>query len=72
MIYMISILGGTGLRATGSFLQARVPDRIAFPCDVKHQRSRTVPTNVHQLRPGRSLKSMTLFEYTLIYGHLSV
>lgn len=51
--YKYSILGGTGLRATGSFLQTKVPDHVSFPCDVKHQRSRSVPTSVHQLRPGK-------------------
>lgn len=46
------ILGGTGQRQNGDFLQKRVPDNVPFPCRTKGQRSKTIPTSVHQLRPG--------------------
>lgn len=67
----ISLLGGTGLREQGAFLQQRVPDHMAFPCDVKHQRSRTVPVSVHQLRPGlthiytRQLYNANIVQYII-------
>lgn len=50
--YGCSLLGGTGQRVNGSFLQTRVPDNIPFPCNVKGHRSKRIPSSVHQLRPG--------------------
>lgn len=47
------LLGGTGNRQSGNFLQPRIPDKQPFPCRTAGHRSRTVPTSVHQLRPGK-------------------
>lgn len=47
------LLGGTGNRQNGIFLQKRVPDNQPFPCRTAGHRSRIVPTSVHQLRPGK-------------------
>lgn len=47
-----SVIGTTGARQSGDFLQKRVSDKTPFPCRTKGYRSRTVPTSVHQLRPG--------------------
>ncbi|XP_037917626.1 phospholipase B1, membrane-associated-like [Hermetia illucens] len=46
------LLGGTGQRTSGDFLQKRIPNNIPFPCRGEGYRSRTIPTSVHQLRPG--------------------
>lgn len=48
-----SVIGTTGARQKGDFLQKRVPNKIPFPCTTKGYRSETIPTNVHQLRPGK-------------------
>lgn len=47
-----SLLGGTGQRQSGKFLQKRLPNSVPFPCKTRGFRSRTVPDSVHQLRPG--------------------
>lgn len=47
------LLGGTGNRQSGNFLQPRIPDKQPFPCRTAGHRSLTVPTSVHQLRPGK-------------------
>lgn len=47
-----SLLGGTGQRQTGNFLQKRLPNSTPFPCKTRGYRSRVVPDSVHQLRPG--------------------
>lgn len=47
-----SLLGGTGQRQTGNFLQKRVPNHFPFPCKTRGFRSKVVPESVHQLRPG--------------------
>lgn len=50
--FFCSILGGTGERRDGKFLQKRVPNHLPFPCPKYGHRSITVPQSVHQLRPG--------------------
>lgn len=52
---MKSLLGGTGQRQTGKFLQKRVPKNAPFPCKTRGFRSPTVPESVHELRPGYEL-----------------
>ncbi|KAJ6646581.1 Phospholipase B1, membrane-associated [Pseudolycoriella hygida] len=47
-----SFFGGTGNRDSGKFLQKRVPNTVAFPCSTLGYRSKTIPKNVHRLRPG--------------------
>lgn len=47
-----SLLGGTGQRQSGKFLQKRVPNHLPFPCKTRGFRSKTVPNSVHRLRPG--------------------
>lgn len=47
-----SLLGGTGQRQSGKFLQQRVPNHLPFPCKTRGFRSKIVPESVHQLRPG--------------------
>ncbi|XP_055535523.1 phospholipase B1, membrane-associated-like isoform X1 [Wyeomyia smithii] len=46
------LLGPTGGRMQGAFLQSHVMPNVPFPCDTKGYRSRQVPTSVHKLRPG--------------------
>ncbi|XP_055628355.1 phospholipase B1, membrane-associated-like isoform X1 [Toxorhynchites rutilus septentrionalis] len=46
------LLGPTGGRVEGSFLQPHVMPNVPFPCDTRGYRSDKVPTSVHQLRPG--------------------
>lgn len=46
------MLGGTGQRQSGKFLQQRVPNNLPFPCKKRGSRSKIVPQSVHQLRPG--------------------
>lgn len=46
------LLGPTGDRVKGAFLQAHVMPNVPFPCDTRGYRSDKVPTSVHQLRPG--------------------
>lgn len=56
-----SVIGATGARQSGGFLQKRVSDKTPFPCQTKGYRSKTVPTSVHQLRPGIFLVSFMMF-----------
>lgn len=49
-----SLLGGTGQRKSGKFLQKQVPNYLPFPCQTQGYRSTSVPESVHQLRPGIS------------------
>ncbi|XP_055692992.1 phospholipase B1, membrane-associated-like [Lutzomyia longipalpis] len=46
------LLGETGQRNSGNFLQAHVPPTRAFPCQTEGFRSATPPVSVHQVRPG--------------------
>ncbi|XP_055596724.1 phospholipase B1, membrane-associated-like [Uranotaenia lowii] len=46
------LLGPTGDRIRGAFLQPHIMPNVPFPCDVRGYRSAEVPTSVHQLRPG--------------------
>ncbi|GAB0098009.1 Phospholipase B [Sergentomyia squamirostris] len=46
------LLGETGQRSSGNFLQSYVSPSKAFPCQVDGFRSSTPPESVHQLRPG--------------------
>lgn len=46
-------LGGTGQRDNGNFLQQKVGDKRPFPCNTKGFSSKSTPTSVHQLRPGK-------------------
>lgn len=57
----ISVIGATGSRQSGDFLQKRVSDKTPFPCRTKGYRSKTVPTSVHQLRPGIFLVLFLMF-----------
>lgn len=50
-----SLLGGTGERSNGNFLQKRIPNNLPFPCKKHGERSPNVPESVHQLRPGSVL-----------------
>uniref|UniRef100_A0A182TIB6 Lipase domain-containing protein n=1 Tax=Anopheles melas TaxID=34690 RepID=A0A182TIB6_9DIPT len=50
--WMFNIVGRTGQRTSGSFLQQRIPPEVPFPCNVTLGRSAKVPTSVHKLRPG--------------------
>uniref|UniRef100_A0A182MY44 Phospholipase B1, membrane-associated n=1 Tax=Anopheles dirus TaxID=7168 RepID=A0A182MY44_9DIPT len=50
--WMFNIVGRTGQRTSGSFLQDRVPAEVPFPCNITLGRSPKVPTSVHKLRPG--------------------
>ncbi|KFB42605.1 phospholipase b, plb1 [Anopheles sinensis] len=50
--WMFNVVGRTGERTSGSFLQDRVPPEVPFPCNVSLGRSPRVPTSVHKLRPG--------------------
>lgn len=45
------LIGQTGWRTKGSFLQGESKDD--FPCNVTGMRSETVPNSVHKLRPGK-------------------
>lgn len=49
--FAMRILGQTGRRTRGAFLQETEGD---FPCNVTGMRSHIVPTSVHRLRPGKS------------------
>uniref|UniRef100_A0A182T1N7 Secreted protein n=1 Tax=Anopheles maculatus TaxID=74869 RepID=A0A182T1N7_9DIPT len=51
--FMFNIVGKTGKRTRGSFLQERIPSEVPFPCNVTLGRSAKVPTSVHKLRPGK-------------------
>lgn len=62
-----SLLGGTGNRQNGIFLQKRIPDNQPFPCRTSGQRSRSVPTSVHQLRPGKYGSDEELFFRLLFF-----
>lgn len=56
------IVGQTGERTKGPFLQA-AGDK--FPCNVTGMRSKTVPNNVHRLRPGKfNAKQITFLVFT--------
>ncbi|XP_039428997.1 phospholipase B1, membrane-associated-like [Culex pipiens pallens] len=46
------LLGPTGDRVRGAFLQPHVMPNVPFPCETEGYRSERVPTSVHQLRPG--------------------
>lgn len=46
----LRILGQTGRRTRGAFLQETEGD---FPCNVTGMRSATIPKSVHRLRPGK-------------------
>ncbi|XP_058461606.1 phospholipase B1, membrane-associated-like [Malaya genurostris] len=46
------LLGPTGGRIQGAFLQPHVMPSVPFPCDTRGYRSQIVPTSVHKLRPG--------------------
>ncbi|XP_065084834.1 phospholipase B1, membrane-associated-like [Ochlerotatus camptorhynchus] len=50
--WMFNMVGRTGLRTRGHFLQDKIPDDLPFPCDISLGRSRRVPKSVHKLRPG--------------------
>uniref|UniRef100_A0A182K1T2 SGNH hydrolase-type esterase domain-containing protein n=1 Tax=Anopheles christyi TaxID=43041 RepID=A0A182K1T2_9DIPT len=50
--FMFNVVGRTGQRTSGAFLQKRVPSEVPFPCNVTLGRSAKVPTSVHKLRPG--------------------
>uniref|UniRef100_A0A182YNY3 Phospholipase B1, membrane-associated n=1 Tax=Anopheles stephensi TaxID=30069 RepID=A0A182YNY3_ANOST len=50
--FMYNIVGKTGQRKRGSFLQERIPPEVPFPCNVSLGRSAKPPTSVHKLRPG--------------------
>lgn len=59
----IRILGGTGKRQNGNFLQKRIPDSVPFPCRTQGHRSEFVPNSVHQLRPGIVLYFFTFISF---------
>ncbi|XP_053670197.1 phospholipase B1, membrane-associated-like [Anopheles nili] len=50
--WMFNIVGRTGQRTNGAFMQDRIPPEVPFPCNVSLGRSPKVPTSVHKLRPG--------------------
>ncbi|EAT42506.1 AAEL005957-PA [Aedes aegypti] len=50
--WMFNMVGRTGLRTRGHFLQDKIPDDLPFPCNVSLGRSRRTPKSVHKLRPG--------------------
>lgn len=67
--FAMRIIGQTGRRTRGAFLQET---DTKFPCNKTGMRSPTVPISVHQLRPGRKSRNITLFyQYTLIGGDLN-
>lgn len=47
--FAMRIIGQTGRRTRGAFLQ---DTDTKFPCNKTGMRSPTIPTSVHQLRPG--------------------
>lgn len=61
-----SLLGGTGQRQSGKFLQQRVPNNLPFPCKTRGFRSKTVPQSVHQLRPGLKRKIYFVVAFGLL------
>ncbi|XP_049289997.1 phospholipase B1, membrane-associated-like isoform X2 [Anopheles funestus] len=50
--WMFDVVGRTGQRMSGSYLQEQIPSHVPFPCNITLGRSTKVPTSVHKLRPG--------------------
>ncbi|XP_053658229.1 phospholipase B1, membrane-associated-like [Anopheles marshallii] len=50
--WMFNIVGRTGQRISGSFLQEQIPTHVPFPCNITLGKSAMVPTSVHKLKPG--------------------
>lgn len=49
---LFNIVGKTGHRRYGKFLQEPFPDVVDFPCHLVNVVSQEIPTSVHELRPG--------------------
>lgn len=47
-----NVIGRTGQKTKGRFLQAKFPDTASFPCDVSIGKSKVRPSSIHKLRPG--------------------
>lgn len=52
--FWFGLAGKTGYRTSGKFLQEKFPDDAPFPCNIEMGRSKSIPTSVHRLRPGKS------------------